>query len=90
MRLIRTKTVLLGRAHYYSYVSRFTLRACDRSTNTAPNSEVHPNATLAADGMLAEALQMVEDGDTCVLENVSAAAIDPTPAECPQHKRRRR
>ena len=50
---------------------------------------MHPNATLAADGMLAEALQMVEDGDTRVLENVSAAAIDPTPAERPQHKRRR-
>ena len=88
-RLIRTKIVLLGRAHYYSYVSRFTLRVCDRSANTAPNSEVHPNATLAADGMLAEALQMVEDGDTHVLKNISAAAIDPTTAECPQHKRRR-
>ena len=75
-RLIRTKTVLLGRAHYYLYVAGFTLRVCDRSANTAPNSEVHPNATLAADGMLAEALQMVEDGDTRVLVNVSAAAID--------------
>ena len=88
-RLIRTKIVLLGRAHYYSYVSRFTLRVCDRSANTAPNSEVHPKATLAVDGILAEALQTVEDGDTRVLENVSAAAIDPKPAERPQHKRRR-
>ena len=32
---------------------------------------------------------MVEDGDTSVLKKVSAAAIDPTPAEFPQHKRRR-
>ena len=37
---------------------------CDRPANTAPNSEVHPNATLAADGMLAEALQMAEEGET--------------------------
>ena len=37
--------------------------------------------------MLAEALQITEDGDTRVLENTSAAAIDPTHAECPQHKR---
>ena len=58
-RLIRTKIVLLGRAHYCSYVAGFTLRVCDRSANTAPNSEVHPNAALAADGMLAEALKMV-------------------------------
>ena len=49
-RLIRTEIVLLGRARYYSYVSRFNLRVCDCSANTAPNSEVHPNATLAADG----------------------------------------
>ena len=49
-RLIRTKVVLLGRAHYYFYVSRFALRVCYRSANTAPNSEVPPNATLAADG----------------------------------------
>eukprot|EP00614_Pseudopedinella_elastica_P000750 CAMPEP_0172595106 /NCGR_PEP_ID=MMETSP1068-20121228/14668_1 /TAXON_ID=35684 /ORGANISM="Pseudopedinella elastica, Strain CCMP716" /LENGTH=59 /DNA_ID=CAMNT_0013393497 /DNA_START=246 /DNA_END=422 /DNA_ORIENTATION=+ len=55
----------------------------------APNSEVHPNTTQASNGMLAEALQMVEDGDTHVLENVSAAALDPTSAEFPQHKRRR-
>ena len=32
---------------------------------------------------------MAEDGDTRALEKLSAAAIDPTPAECPQHKRRR-
>ena len=32
---------------------------------------------------------MVEDGDTSVLKKVSAAAIDPTPAECPQYKRRK-
>ena len=38
--------------------------------------------------MLAEALHMAEDGDTRVLEDVGAAGIDPTPAECPQHKRR--
>ena len=34
-------------------------------------------------------LQMAEDGETRALENLSAAVIDPTPAECPQHKRRR-
>ena len=63
------------------YVSRFALRVCDRSANTAQNSEVHPNATLAADGnKLAEALQMAENGDTSVLESLSAAAIDTTPA----------
>ena len=32
---------------------------------------------------------MVGDGGTRVLENLSAAAIDPTPADFPQHKRRR-
>ena len=31
---------------------------------------------------------MVEDGDTRVLENLSEVAIDPTPTEGPQHKRR--
>ena len=55
-RLIRTKIVLLGRAHYYSYDSRFTLCVRDRPANAAPNSEVHPNASLAADDMHAEAL----------------------------------
>ena len=54
---------------------------CDCSANTATNSEVHPNATLAADGILAKALQMAEDGDTRVLEILSAAAIDPTATE---------
>eukprot|EP00614_Pseudopedinella_elastica_P027545 CAMPEP_0172644326 /NCGR_PEP_ID=MMETSP1068-20121228/239153_1 /TAXON_ID=35684 /ORGANISM="Pseudopedinella elastica, Strain CCMP716" /LENGTH=107 /DNA_ID=CAMNT_0013458519 /DNA_START=929 /DNA_END=1249 /DNA_ORIENTATION=+ len=39
--------------------------------------------------MLAEALHMAEDGATRVLENEGAAAIDYTPAECPQHKRHR-
>ena len=62
-RLIHTKIVLHARAHYYSYVSRYALLVCDRLANTAPNSEVHPNATLAADDMLAVALQMAEDGD---------------------------
>ena len=65
-RLIRTKIVLPGRSHCYSCVSCFTRRVCDRSAITAPNSDVHPNASLAAEGMLAEALQMVEDGDTRV------------------------
>ena len=88
MRLICTKIVLLGRAHYHFCVSRFALRKCDRSANKAPNSEVHPNATPAEDGMLAEALQMAEDGDTRVLEILSAAAIDPTHAEFPQQKHR--
>ena len=60
------------------------MRVCDRLANTAPNSEVHPNATLAAGGMLAEALQMVEDVDTSVPENLSAAAIDiPHPQSAP-------
>ena len=44
------------------------MRVCDRSANAAPNSEVHPNATLAADGMFVGALQMVEDGGMRVLE----------------------
>ena len=63
---------------------------CDRSANAAPNSEVYPNAILAAHGIVAEALQTVEDGDSRVLKNVSAAALDATPEEFPQHKRRRR
>ena len=62
---------------------------CDRSANTAPNSEVHPNAALAADGMLAETLHMAEVGVTRIPGYVSAAAMDSTPAECPQHTRRR-
>ena len=78
---MRTKIVLVGRAHYYSYVSRFTLCVCDRFAYTALNSEVHPNATLTADGMLAKALQMAENGDMRVLGIISAAAIDPTPTE---------
>ena len=65
------------------------MRVRYRSANTVPNAEVHPNASLAANGMLAKALQMAEDRDTRVLVYVSAAAIDPTPAEYPQHKRRR-
>ena len=88
-RLICIKIVLLGRAHYYSYVSRSALRVCNRSANTAPNSEVHLSASLAADGTLAEALQMAVDGGTCVLEYLSAVATDPKPAECRQHKRPR-
>ena len=88
-RLIRTKTVLLGRAHYYSYVSRFILRVRDRSANAALNFELHPGASIAVDGMLTEALQMAESGDMLVLESLSAVAIDPKPAECPQHMRRR-
>ena len=55
-RLIRTKIVLLGCAHYYFYFSSFTLRVRDRSANMAPNSDVHPNAILAPGGMLAVAL----------------------------------
>ena len=60
-RLIRTKIFLLGRDYYYSYICRFALRVRNRSAKSAPNSEVHPNTTLAAGGMLAEALQIAED-----------------------------
>ena len=66
--LVFTQIVLHGRAYYDSYVSRFALRVRGRSANTAPNSEVHPNVAPAADRMLAEALQMAEDGDTNVLK----------------------
>ena len=58
-RLIRARIVLLGRAQYCSYVPRIILRVRDRLANTELNSEVHSNAALAVDGMLAEALQMV-------------------------------
>ena len=61
----------------------------DRQANAAPNSEVHPKTSLAADGMIAEALNMAEEGDTRVLEYLSATAIDPRPTKCPQRKRRR-
>ena len=88
-RLIRTNVVLLGRAHFYCYVSRFTLHFRDRSANAAPNSEVHPGASLAAGEILAEALQMAENEDTRVHEDLMAAAIDPELTECPQHKRRK-
>ena len=49
--------------------------------NLQSNARIPACGVYVLNGMLEEALQMVEDGGTRVLENLSAAAIDPTHKE---------